>query len=128
MEAPSPCCTLPSTVLHCHQWQAPSDPELPTGRRRGPTARTGPGCPTTLLPQKPQNLVSQQHYSMHPCCRNYILLLFIGLSHIYFYLGNVTNLYSTEARFLDVPVMVHFHYFELASPFRFASLAGFHFK
>lgn len=64
----------------------------------------------------------------HSCCGNYTLLLFIGLSHTYFYLCNVTNLYSMEAQFSDVPIMMYFHYFELASPFRFASLAGFHFK
>lgn len=79
------------------------------------TANSEPGFSATL-------------FYANPCCRNYTLLLFIGLSHTYFYLCNVTNLYSTEAQFSDVPMMVRFHYFEPAPPFRFASLAGFHFK
>lgn len=116
--------------LHCHHWQVPSASELPKGTRFSPTDRTGPQGFAICLPQKSsESCFSAALFYAHPCCRNYTLLsLLIGLRQIYFYLCNVTNLYSSEAQFLAVPKMVCFHYFELPSPFHFASLAGFHFE
>ena len=104
MDAPSPCCTLPFTVLalpSVASTKCPWAPDWKETQSHGQD-RTWMFCnaPST---ENSESCFSATLFYAHPCCRNYTLLLFTGLRHTYFYLCDVTNLYSTEARFFACP-------------------------
>lgn len=126
MDAPSPC--FHSPCWHCHQCQAPAAPSSSLGGDAVPR----PGQDLDVLQpsfhRKLRILLLSSIGSITSSLQELYTIIIYRAKPYLFLLCNVTNLYSTEAQFSDVPTMMHFHYFELASPFHFASFAGFHFK